>query len=196
MRCRFPDWRALALALTLLQGCAQAVQTEPDEAAPAVPAAGEIHLNLPQQGACDCPQVNQGADYTFFEKGVDTLALGNFQEAVQYFQRYQRLENSPEAQWEGEIAQAYVGTLVMNPQRDTAAARSAFNRLNKEEWRAMQLHPQALLLRQALANFLVELKNSTDASKEISALQADLAKREETIKRLRELTLGQKGASQ
>jgi hypothetical protein len=39
-------------------------------------------------------------DRTFLERGMETLAGGDYIEAVQHFQRYRRLEQAPLAQWE------------------------------------------------------------------------------------------------
>ncbi len=192
---RLFDWRCLALLASLLQACAQ-VPEEP--AAPLVSEttpAPEIRLNLPEEQQCDCPSTLPGVDYTFLDRGFLALADGNIEAAAQHIERYLRLENSTQAQWESGMALAYIDSLASNPERNVARSRQRFNELNKQDWRAMDLHPQSLLLRQALQNFLVEERRAANLRKEKLALEKDLAKREETIKRLRELTLGQKGAS-
>lgn len=190
------NWRCLALSACLLQACAQAPQAPPAPAATENNAAPpEIQLNLPAERNCDCQPSAPEADYTFLEKGFLALAGGDIEEAAQYIERYLRLESSTAAQWESGIALAYIDSLASNPERNVPRSRKRFNELNKQEWRSMDLHAQSLLLRQALQNFLAEERRASTAQQEKRALQADLAKREQTIKRLRELTLGQKGAS-
>ncbi len=73
-----------------------------------------ITLNLPSQNQVECEHV-ESADYTFLEKGYRALARGDHVEAVRYFQRYQRLEESPVADWEAGIAIAYDSMLPQSP---------------------------------------------------------------------------------
>ncbi|MFV8818176.1 hypothetical protein [Haliea sp. E17] len=195
MPLRIPDWCRLAACVLLLQACAQAPQAEsPASAEPA--ATPDIQLNLDQGPDCNCSQLpSSTADYTFLEKGMAALAAGNIVEGRQYFQRYQRLEDTPVARWESAVAQAYIDALAVNPERNLARARTALQSLDKQDWRGLNPHPQVLLMRQALQNFLGDARRVDELQTENQALRADLAKREETIKRLRELTLGQKGVS-
>ncbi|TGD73991.1 hypothetical protein E4634_07575 [Mangrovimicrobium sediminis] len=180
----------LAASLLLLQACAQAPQSD----TPVEEQAPEISLNLPAapQCACDAPEAH---DYTFLEKGFNSLIAGDFTEAVQYFERYQRLEDSPEAAWEAGIGIAYVSSLQASPSYDPAAAARRFAALNKQPWQSMDVHTHCLLLRQSLDNARSLERRIAAAQAENSTLKDELAKREEAIKRLRELTLGQKGGA-
>jgi hypothetical protein len=176
--------------LVLLQGC---VQTPPREEAPTPEEVPELTLNLPQANGCVCEEPTT-ADYTFLEKGFAALAAGEHIEAVQYFQRYQRLEESPEAQWEAGIAIAFVSTLSHGPFYDPEAARQAFRKLRREDWKDMELHQQSLLMRHSLEAFVTQERHVLDLESTNATLKEDLEKREEALKRLRELTLGQKAA--
>jgi len=180
----------LAATLLLLQACAQT----PTETSAAAEEAPEISLNLPAAQHCDC-SASPAQDYTFLDKGFDSLAAGDYEEAVQYFKRYQRLEDSAEAQWEAGVGIAYVQSLRAQNLYDQAAARSGFESLNQQPWQSMDVHPRALLLRQSLQNTLALQRRVESLEAENGSLREDLAKREETIKRLRELTLGQKAGA-
>ncbi len=190
---RIPSAITLAALMLLVQACGQAPVHE--QAAPAVPAAApEISLNLPAERTCECTEAPD-RDFTFLEKGYTSLGAGDYVDAVQYFQRYQRLEAAAEAQWEAAVGIAYVSSLSNSPFYDAAEARKAFNTLNQLHWRQMSLHPQSLLLRQSLQNFVVLERHVDELETANRTLEEDLAKREEAIKRLRELTLGQKAGS-
>lgn len=182
----------LALSVLWLAGCAGAPASENAPAAEEVP---EISLSLPPARDCVCETAPQ-RDYNFLEKGFIALGAGELEEARQYFQRYRRLESGEEANWESSIALAYIGILPDNPERDVAAARAAYIKLGALDWRSLDLHPSALLLRQALENALRLENAAAQLQGDNAALRSDLYKREETIKRLRELTLGQTGVTQ
>jgi hypothetical protein len=176
----------LAALILLLQACASAPERAPSAEADQVP---EITLNLPQEG-CQCAE-QPPHDYTFLERGYSALAVAEYIEAVQYFQRYQRLESSPGSDWEAGVAIAFVSTLPNSPFYDPREARNVYRRLRVEDIEGLQIHPTALLMRQALEMFLDLDRENRDLKVEVSALSEDLEKREAALKRLRELTLGQ-----
>jgi tetratricopeptide (TPR) repeat protein len=185
-------------ALALIQACAQtpAEQVPEPVAEKAAAKPPEITLNLPtEQAGCDCMQEAAPTDYTFLDKGYAALAASEYEEAVAYFQRYLRLEPSAEADWEAEVAITYVMTLPESPTFDVKEARKRFRDLNDSDWQSMQLHEQTLLLRHSLESFLLMSRRVRELREENEALRQDLEKREEAIKRLRELTLGQTGAA-
>ncbi|WP_241505827.1 hypothetical protein [Parahaliea mediterranea] len=162
----------------------------------------ELTLNLPQQAApapCDCGGSEAQAatrDQTFLERGYDALSRGDHIEAVKYFQRYQRLESSPEAEWEAGIGIAFVSMVSSSPFLDPEASRKSWRRLNKELTPDMKVHPTSLIMRDALESFAMMDRHISELESNNSMLQEDLQKREEALKRLRELTLGQRGARQ
>jgi hypothetical protein len=189
-RQRYSVFPALVLA-ALLQGCSSAPVQEPEPPSGEVP---EITLNLPQDD-CTCQSEEQTSDYTFLEKGYAALTQEDYEGAVQYFNRYKRLEDSPEAEWEVAMAMAYLRSLANSPMYDAKEARKSWRDLNKADWKSMQLHQQALLMRQSLETSVALEKQLTELEDSNIVLKDELEKREEAIKRLRELTLGQKGAT-
>ncbi|KZX59420.1 hypothetical protein A3709_14075 [Halioglobus sp. HI00S01] len=179
-------------AAGLLQACAQA----PEAPAPVTPVdPSEITLNLPDQQTCDCA-APEPVSLDFLEKGYVELAEGRHAEAMEYFNRYLRMETSRTAGWEAEVAIAFVYALRESPLYDADAARKSYRDLRKEDWQAMELHPQTQLARQALEGFLKAEQERRELTAQNKQLQEDLVKREEALKRLRELTLGRTGSTQ
>ena len=177
--------------LVLLQACASA----PNETASAGEAEAdpELTLNLPQQ-AVPCA-AESGADDTFFDRGFSSLVAGDHVEAVTYFQRYQRTESSAVANWQAQIAIAYDSMLPQSPFYDPDGARKAYRRLKQEQPQEGVFSEKALMMREALAAFDAMERHIADLKSDNATLAADLEKREEALRRLRELTLGQGGAA-
>ncbi|MEM9257032.1 MAG: hypothetical protein AAGA91_16440 [Pseudomonadota bacterium] len=179
------------MATLLVQGCSSTAPQE-DELQPVeVP---ELTLNLPEEHVCDC-SAEEAVDYTFLDKGLQSLALGDHLEAVTYFQRYQRMEASPRADWEAGIAMAYDSMLPDSLFYDPVAAQEVFQRLQQERPEGEQFHHSILIMNDALSAFVDMQAKIGDLRSGNAALAEDLRKREEALKRLRELTLGQKGAA-
>jgi hypothetical protein len=198
-----------AVLIAMLQACTVAPREEQEmrevDAATNPPAAGdvaapgeplpELTLNLDQPD-CECTAPQQGRDKTFLDRGFVALVEGDHIEAVQYFQRYQRLEKSPLSAWEAGISVAYVSTLQHSPFYDPVAARKSYRRLQKEFDESWQVDERVLLLTMSLESFRVMYRHVDDLEDTNSTLREDLEKREEALKRLRELTLGQKATRQ
>jgi hypothetical protein len=193
---RLPSLAAATLAL-LLQACA----TTPPAGEGAAESGGdpqavpELTLNLPQQEDCTCVPESQ-ADYTFLEKGFSALVSGDHIEAVQHFQRYQRLESSPQADWEAGIAIAYDSMLPQSPFYDPQAARKSYTRLKDQQVEGAPVHEKVLIMRDSLEIFVTMRERIYRLNSDNAVLEEEVAKREEALKRLRELALGQKGAVQ
>ena len=163
---------------------------EPPVAAAAVP---PLPLNLPELAECDCSEAPT-TDYTFLEQGYRALLDGEYDEAMAHFERYQQLESSPRADLEAGIAIAYVRMLPRSSFYDPVQARNAFRTLREQNAKELGVHDYTRLMRQSLLN-LLELQDKLDKLKaNNSVLKDDLEKREEALKRLRDLTLGQKAA--
>ena len=195
---RLPYIAVAGLAL-LLQACATAPTTTAQAASQATAAeeqvlVPELTLNLPEQENCTCVSEQQ-ADYTFLEKGFSALATGDHVAAVQHFQRYQRLETSPEADWESSIAIAYDSMLPGSPFYDPVAARKSYQRLQQQQIQESKVHMNILMMRDSLATFVTMEIQIEQQKRDSAVLHEELAKREDALKRLRELALGQKGAT-
>lgn len=131
-------------------------------------------------------------DRTFLEKGFSNLAAGDYREAVNYFRRYQRLESSPGVDWEASIAVAYVKMNPASPYYNWRNARDSYLRLMRAPPKGVQLHEQVVLMRDML-KILINLHEKINDLQSVNAtVTEDLEKREEALRRLRELMLGQK----
>mgnify|MGYP003666551076 CR=1 FL=1 len=187
---------AFAACLSLLQACATSPGSDaPVDEAPAKEPRDpvELTLNLPENAstACDCtPQAD--VDRTFLDKGISNLAAGDYREAVNYFRRYQRLESSPGVDWEAGIAIAYVKMIPASPYYNWRAAHESYLRLMRKPPKGVQLQEQIILMRDML-EILIGLHLRVDSlQSENAAVTENLEKREEALRRLRELMLGQK----
>lgn len=190
---RTPWIPAVLVAGLVLQACSNVPQ---ESQAPLDPnSVPELTLHLPNAGDCACVDQEQ-RDYTFLERGYSALALGEHIDAVEYFESYRRLEKTPEAEWEADMAIAFISMLPSSPFYDTRAARKSFVRLNEAliENPDMQLHNKAMIMREAVGAMVVMDRHNADLENANANLKDDLQKREEALKRLRELTLGQRGA--
>ncbi len=191
----------------ILQACAAAPTVTPVAAAPVVAsatpgveptvadAAPQLPPKLPEQAQCDCPDATT-VDYTFLEQGYRALLDGEYDEAMAHFERYQQLESSRRADLEAGIAIAYVRMLPRSSFYDPVLARNSFKVLREQNAKELKVHEYTRLMRQSLLN-LLQLQDKIDTLKaENATLKDDLKKREEALKRLRDLTLGQKAAEQ
>jgi len=152
-----------------------------------------VTLNLPDQALATGEYAPAtGIDRTFLDKGFSALAAGDHREAVNYFRRHQRLESTPGADWEAGIAVAYDKMLPDSPYYNWRAAHESYLRLMREQPQGIQLHRQIKLMRDALAVFAELHVRINDLQKEKRTLSENLEKRDEALRRLRELTLGQK----
>ena len=186
-------------AATAAKDVAATTSQSPEAVAPEP----ELTLNLnPQDCACADPATGTAqaaavgaAPANALERGFDSLAGGEYVEAVQFFQRYKRRQETPTASWESGIGIAYVSMLSDSPLYDADAARKSYRRLKRQRTPEMKPHQQSLLMSQALESFVVMQRHISDLEDTNATLKKDLEKREEAIKRLRELTLGQKGST-
>ncbi len=147
----------------------------------------ELNLNLPGSD-CAC-QVEQD-NYTFLERGLESLDERAYVEALQYFQRYLRIEKSELAAVESGIAIAYLSMLPESPIFDRDAARDSYSALRPRISDDMKLHTEVALMKSSLDSFL-DMHTQVDRLIQANAgLRVELEKREDAIKRLRDLTLG------
>ncbi len=182
---------ALMCLVLLVAACAGTAPNE-QSASPETVTEPELTLNLPEP-ECRCAE-EEGRDYTFYEKGISLLLAGEHVEAVSSFQRYQRLESSPEAKWEAGIAIAYDSMLPQSPFYDPQSAQAAYEQLQELAVDTRRVHIRTLLMRDALASLLQLQAQLDQLASDNRQLSENLQKREEALKRLRELTLGQRAA--
>ncbi len=124
------------------------------------------------------------------EKGFNTLEAGEYLESLQYFQRYQRIEQSPTAEAEARIAIAYLSILPDSPIFDRQAAAESYAQLQRDTDSDLELHGKVLVMRDSLVTFF-DMQRQIDQLKQGNrGLRKELQKREAAIKRLRDLTLG------
>ena len=197
------NFLATGCLVSLLVGCAAAPTTDTPaepvaaESVPAEQAVTELTLNLPDgtEAQCNCTS-EASVDRTFLDKGFSALAAGDHREAINYFRRYQRLESSPAVDWEAGIAIAYDKMLPGSPYYNWRAARESYLRLMRNKPEGVELNQQVVLWREAL-EILSDLHwQINDLQKENDIVTENLEKREEALRRLRELTLGQKVTAQ
>ena len=175
-------WVAMITTAVLLSGCVAAPQETP---APAV--AGdpndvpEITLNLPDKADCVCEQVPEN-DYTFLEKGFESVSTSDYVEAVQSFQRYQLMEKSASAQWESAVAIAYVSYLPNSPFYDPEAASKSYRQLRKQRAEFPLAHQQVLVMSESMEAFIALDRHVDDLEEANAVLKEDLAKREIGLK--------------
>lgn len=182
----------LQACATVPEGVPPAVDTPPVATKKREPIP-ELMLNLPGNDAEACACTPQASvDRTYLDKGFTLLAAGDYREAVNYFRRYQRLESSPAVNWEANIAVAYVKMLPQSPYYNWRAARESYLRLMREQPSGIALHENIVLLRETLGILSDLHVQINDLQSENAALEENLEKREEALRRLRELMLGQK----
>lgn len=184
----------LTACVTVPEASEVTVAEAPVESTEAAPAP-ELTLNLPSREQCQC-QPSPERDLTFLERGYQALSQGDAVTALQHFQRYKRLETVAAAQWEADVAIAYLAMLSDSPPYDHEAAEQSYQSLARRLQPEMQVHTTALLMRDSLAAFALLNRQIADLESSNTALREDLEKREEAIRRLRELTLGQSRGSQ
>ena len=134
----------------LLTACGGSPEREQETVSTSEPEP-EITLNLPQS-ECDCSRQQQ--DYTFLERGFRSLEVAEYLDALQYFQRYQRIEKTLTADTEARIAIAYLSILPESPIYDREAARESYMRIRGKLDPNLELHPEILLMRDSLETFI------------------------------------------
>jgi hypothetical protein len=176
----------LVLGALLLVACSG--QPVPEEELPPEEEVPELTLNLPANGDCACGPEQE--NFTFLEKGINSLGERAYLDALQYFQSYQRIEDSEQANLEAGIAIAYLSILPDSPIYDRDAARESYSKIRQDLNGDVVLNKDVQLMRDAMESFL-DLYDQIDRLKvSNSDLRTELEKREDAIKRLRDLTLG------
>jgi len=165
---------SLTIAL-LLTGCGSTPE------APSVvdgPAETELTLNLPEPSAqsCDCETLAVATE-NYFDRGMRALAARDYVQALHYFERH-RDDGVETGRREAEAAIAFV-TLITEVVGGDGAGQAGV------------VDERAELMELALAAAASFERRIATVDALNRALSKDLEKREEALKRLRDLTLGQ-----
>ena len=174
-----PHIPVLAVVSSVMIGCASAPEPTPEPVIAAPPPAA---LNLPEPGieACPCEEAEALVE-NYFDRGVRSLAARYYEQAKTYFERH-REDGSSEAQREADVGIAFV-TLMSDQVRDVPEDGAV----------GVDERAEVMILALAAVQTLEGRIESLDAL--VAALSKDLKKREEALKRLRDLTLGQQEVS-
>jgi len=168
------------IAFVVLAGCASQPEQVP-EPKPEPPPEKRVHLNLPEPTvdpvpACDCEALARQQENAF-DLGVHALAARDYDQARQHFEDH-RASGGDEAGREADVGIAFVTVM------SEAANRGASDSIESIDERA-----EVMILALAAVQTLEGRIEALDALNK--ALSRDLRKREEALKRLRDLTLGQ-----
>ena len=176
----------LLAACAPLSGNDDDTTAKPDDVVSLEP---ELELNMPTHptGCVD----GEPVEVTLLDVGFAYLVAGQHVEAVTSFQRYRDREGSAAARWEADIAIAYDSMLPGSPFYDPEAARLSYSRLADITPQVERLDEKVLMMRDSLALFSEMAGRISDLRSDNRDLEESLRVREEAIKRLRELTLGQ-----
>jgi hypothetical protein len=125
-------------------------------------------------GVCDCPST---AVFDVYDEGVRALAAGEYEAARAAFAAYAASGE------EGAAAEAATATDLSNRLEQNRSVPLA---ITNDDQRSRAIITERVL------DLLVQLEAELNAMSESNQnLSAELAKREDALKRLRELTLGQ-----
>ena len=165
--------------LALLAGCASQPEPEPR---PVVEVLPPQPLSLPEPAAhvepCNCQEL-AAQNVNDFDLGVRALASRDYRAAQVLFERHRRT-GTPEAQREADVGIAFV-TLMTDAKLAQGEADTHGSIVDERA--------AVMVLALAAVQTLERRIDTLDALNEV--LSKDLRKREEALKRLRDLTLGQ-----
>ena len=164
----------IILASLVVSGC-----VSPESAAPEPePEVSAAELNLPDPLAADCNcEAMVVVEENYFDRGVRALAARDYDQAATYFERHRDSAGS-EAQREADVGIAFV---TLMSEASIATADSAASGVDERA--------EVMILALAAVQTLEGRLEALDALNK--AVSEDLEKREEALKRLRDLTLGQ-----
>ena len=164
----------LTAAVLLLGGCGLAPVTGAGGAEPAEASASQGDGEALMSGTCDCP-----SDVLFdaYDEGVLALAAGQYEAARAAFAAYAASGG------EGVAAEAAEATTLSRRLEQGQSAPLVIQNDNQRS---------RVTITEMVLELIVQLEADLNAMSESNQeLSAELAKREDALKRLRELTLGQ-----
>jgi hypothetical protein len=164
----------LTAAVLLLGGCGLAPVTGAGGAEPAEAGASQGDGETLMSGTCDCPS---DALFDAYDEGVRALAAGQYEAARSAFAAYAASGG------EGVAAEATTATDLSHRLEQRQSAPLVIQ--NDDQRSRVTITAMVL---QMIVQLEAELTTMSESNQ---ALSAELAKREDALKRLRELTLGQ-----
>ena len=159
-------------ALLLLSGCSlqpSDAVSGGDQSGSDQSATGEL-----EAGLCECPSDSPSDNFML---GLQALSESDYAAAGQHFEKH-ALSGGERAPREAAAGQALADTLSQYP-------------IEEDSSTADEVTDRAMLIDLVLALIAGLQQQVAELSAENAALAVDLEKREEALKRLRELTLGQ-----
>lgn len=165
--------KGLLVMALLLSGCAATPSNDATSDTQAV----DLNLPSPEQLlSCDCEALAL-AEENYFDRGVRALAARDYVAAAEHFQRHKILETA-QAKREADLGLAFVALLGKASDSDVIPAAEGVDE-----------RAEVMILALAAVRTLEGQLDALEALNE--ALTKDLEKREDALKRLRDLTLGQ-----
>lgn len=148
----------------------------------------ELNLNLPgDQQTSFKPNLS---DQSSLDKGLDALEQGLYIEALRFFKRYLRNERTLTSELNARLAINYLIFIPSSPVHDLKEAKKVYRKLRKELTPGVVLNTRVQFIKESMEAFLLLEKQISALEEKNLQLTDDLKKREEALKRLRDLTLG------
>ena len=160
--------------LSLLGGCGLVPVEGAGGAAPTAASASQGDGEADMSGVCDCPS---DAAFDAYDKGVRALAAGEYEAARAAFAAYAA------SGAEGVAAEAATATDLSDRLEQNGSVPLA---ITNDDQRSRVIITELVL--DLMTQLEAELSAMSESNRNLSA---ELAKREDALKRLRELTLGQ-----
>ena len=159
-------------------------KTPPERAKPVT----ELNLNLAkkQQGGYQ-PDLS---DQSFLNMGLDALEQGSYIESLRNFKKHLRADNTQTSELNARLAINYLIFIPSSPVHDLKKAKKMYRQLRKKMTEDVVLNRRVQFIKKSMEVFLLFEKHIAALETENLNLQDDLKRREEALKRLRDLALG------
>lgn len=148
----------------------------------------ELNLNLPgKEHACYKPDLS---DQSFLDKGLDALEQGAYIESLSNFKKQLQSDKSQSSELNAKLAINYLIFIPSSPVHDLKEAKKMYRQLRKQLTTGVVLDRRVGFIKESMEAFLLLEKHIAALEEKNVQLNDDLKKREEALKRLRDLTLG------
>lgn len=148
----------------------------------------ELNLNLPgDEQAGYKPDLS---DQSFLDKGLDALEQGAYIESLRNFKRHLRSVKTQTSELNARLAINYLIFIPSSPVHDLKEAKKMYRQLRKQLTVDIVLNRRVQFIKESMEAFLLLEKHISALEEKNIQLKDELKKREEALKRLRDLTLG------